>query len=86
MDTIKTILLKKEYDGITFRFKEVMDAKGINRNQLAKHANIRFEVADRFYNGKIERLDIDILARVCYALSCNVGDVIVYKRNTHLKT
>lgn len=75
-----SVLVRKDYGSISFRFREIMDANGINRNQLAKRAGIRFEVAKRFYDGNIERMDIDVLARVCYVLDCDVGDVIRYHR------
>jgi len=57
-----------------------MDAKGISRNKLANLTGMRFEVADRWYAGDIERMDMDVLARICYALDCQVGDVIRHDR------
>jgi len=75
-----SIFIPKNYGKITFSFGEVMDEKQINRNQLSKRAGIRFEVADRFYNGNIERLDIDVLARVCFVLDCDVSEVISFER------
>lgn len=79
MDNNKSVFIKQNYGKIRFYFKEVMDRKDINRNQLSKLANIRFEVADRFYKGEIERLDIDVLARICYVLDCEVDEVIKYE-------
>ena len=75
-----SVVALKDYGSITFHFKEVMDAKGISRNKLASLTGIRFEVADRWYAGDIERMDMDVLARVCYALDCAVGDVMGYDR------
>lgn len=80
MDKNHTVLVRKDYGGITFQFAQVMDERGINRNQLATRAGIRFEVADRFYSGKIERLDMDVLARVLYVLDCDVSDVMRYEK------
>ena len=75
-----SIFTPKNYGKIVFSFDKVMDEKQINRNQLASRAGIRFEVADRFYNGKIERLDIDVLARICFVLDCDVADVIAFQK------
>ncbi|MBQ9885663.1 MAG: helix-turn-helix transcriptional regulator [Lachnospiraceae bacterium] len=58
-----------------------MDEKDISRNALAKAINTRFEVIDKWYNGNVERIDIDILARICYVLGCDISDIIVYVRN-----
>ena len=76
-----SIFVPQDYGKIVFSFAKVMDEKNINRNQLANRAGIRFEVADRFYCGNIERLDIDVLARVCFVLNCDVADVMAYDKN-----
>ena len=75
-----SIYVPQNYGKIIFSFGKVMNEKKINRNQLANRAGIRFEVADRFYNGTIERLDVDVLARVCFVLDCNVADVITFSQ------
>lgn len=57
-----------------------MEVKGVTRNKLATLTGIRFEVADRLYKGTVERLDMDVLARVCFALDCRIEDVIEYNK------
>lgn len=81
MDQGRSILQRKEYGGIEFRFRERMEELQMNRNQLARMAGIRFEVANRLYQGHIERLDLDVLARVCHVLGCTVGEVVIYNRD-----
>ena len=73
-----SVFVPQKYGKVVFSFGKIMDDKKINRNQLAIRAGIRFEVADRFYNGNIERLDIDVLARICFVLDCSVADVIAF--------
>ncbi|MDE7178753.1 MAG: helix-turn-helix transcriptional regulator [Lachnospiraceae bacterium] len=55
-----------------------MDEKSINRNMLARAINARFEVVDKWYNGRVEKIDADILARICFVLECTPGDIIRY--------
>ena len=74
------VLVPQEYGKIQFCFKEVMDSRDINRNQLANRTGIRFEVANRYYNGQIERMDMDILARICFVLNCDVADVMKFQK------
>ncbi len=73
-----SIMTVKDYGRIVYHFSDIMDEKGISRNKLASLTGIRFEVADRLYKGIVERMDMDILTRVCYVLDCQVGDVIQY--------
>jgi putative transcriptional regulator len=82
MSDPKSIMTIKDYGRIVYRFADVMDKKGITRNKLASLTGVRFEVADRLYKGIVERMDMDVLARVCYVLDCQVGDVIQYDKNS----
>lgn len=80
MDNTNSIFEIKDYGKISFRVKEIMDAKNMTRSKLAKLANVRFEVADKWYNGNIERMDIDVLTRVCFVLDCNINDLMTYNK------
>jgi len=73
-----SVHIMKNYGRIDLHFDRIMDEKGITRNKLATLAGVRFEVADRLYKGKIERLDMDVLARVCFVLDCQIGEVLEY--------
>ena len=75
----KEIYTINEYGNIEIHIKEYMDAKGITRNALARAINARFEVIDKWYGGHVEKIDADILARICYVLECTPGDIISYK-------
>ncbi|WMJ83216.1 helix-turn-helix domain-containing protein [Oscillospiraceae bacterium LTW-04] len=68
------------YGKVSFHVKEIMDNKDMTRSKLAKLANIRFEVADKWYNGNIERMDIDVLTRICFVLDCKISDLMTYKK------
>ena len=74
----KEIYTINQYGKIEIHIKEYMDAKGITRNALAKAVHTRFQVIDRWYKGSVEKIDADILARICYVLECTPGDIICY--------
>ena len=74
-----TLITIKEYGQITLHLKELMDAKGITRNALARAINTRFEVIDKWYSGQLDKLDLDILARICHILKCDVSDILSYE-------
>ena len=73
-----TLYTLNNYGRIEMHLKEHMDKKGITRNALARAINARFEVIDKWYNGHVERIDADILARICFVLDCTPGDIISY--------
>ena len=69
----------KEYGHIEIHLKELMEERGVTRNTLARATNTRFEVINKWYQGHVEKIDADVLARICYILDCNPGDIILYK-------
>ena len=74
----RAVLVRADYGHVELKLKEVMDARGITRNQLAKLIDARFEVVGKWYKGEVEKMDLDILARICYALDCTAEDIIQY--------
>ncbi len=74
----KELFILKHYGHIEINLKKHMDKKQITRNALARAVNTRFEVIDKWYNGHVEKIDADILARICYVLDCEPGDIIKY--------
>ncbi len=78
MDSSKSVITIKEYGSISIHLKEIMNSKGITRNYLARVSNTRFEVINKWYNNDVEKMDLDILARICYVLECSPADIIRY--------
>ena len=67
-----------QYGKITIDIKTKKNKKSINRNMLARAINARFEVIDKWYGGHVEKIDADVLARICFVLECTPGDIIRY--------
>ncbi|MBQ3160711.1 MAG: helix-turn-helix transcriptional regulator [Oscillospiraceae bacterium] len=57
-----------------------MEKRNINRNNLANASNTRFEVINKWYNNEVEKLDLDVLARICYVLECSPSDILKHEK------
>lgn len=79
MDDRNTVLTLRDYGTVRICLKDLMDSRGISRNELARAANTRFEVVNKWYQGNLEKIDSDILARFCYILHCQIGDILQYE-------
>ena len=77
----KEIYILNNYGTVSIDIKTIMDEKGITRNCLARAINARFEVINKWYKGDVEKIDADILARICYVLECTPSDIIKYNIN-----
>lgn len=80
MERRESILSVKEYGRVNLKLREYMDARGMTRNNLARSINARFEVVDKWYNNDIEKMDLDILARICFILNCSISDLLEYEK------
>lgn len=78
MNDSRTVISVKDYGKIDICLKELMESKNMTRNSLAKAANTRFEVIDKWYNNNVEKLDLDVLARICYVLDCSPEEIVKY--------
>ena len=80
MNNPKSVITIKEYGKIDICLKEMIEQRKISRNYLAKAANTRFEVINKWYDNNVEKLDLDVLARICYVLDCSPEEIIKYNR------
>lgn len=68
------------YGSIRLSLNEVIKRKKISKNLLAEKANLQRTQLNAYCNNRIKRPDFDVLARICYALECNVSDILEYKK------
>ena len=76
--TLEGIVYVKDYGRINIKLAEILKKRQISRNYLARAINVRFEVVDKLYNNNIEKLDLDLLARICSVLECGVADIMEF--------
>ena len=79
MEELRSVVNIGSYGHISIHLRERMEERGITRYRLSKLADTRFEVVEKWYNGTVERIDSDVLARFCYILNCGVSDILQYE-------
>lgn len=70
----------KNYGKIEINLKSVMDNRNVSKNKLAKMVGTDNNTINRYYNGELSKLDVDILARICFVLECSISDLIKYRK------
>lgn len=63
---------------IRMKLAEIMEQKGVSMNQLSFRTEMQRTQLRNYRDNKIQRLDIDILQRLCYVLECDLHDLIEY--------
>ena len=75
---VRHVTYEVKYGSIRLKLAEVIDSRNITRNHLASLTGVKYSVIDRYYKGKVERVDLDLLAKICFVLNCGVGDILEY--------
>ena len=68
----------ESYGDIKIHLAEILEEKNISLNQLSFRTEMQRTQLRNYRDNKIQRLDIDILKRLCYVLECNLNDLIEY--------
>lgn len=79
MEENQSVTAMREYGKIHIRLREILEQKNIKRNELARAANTRFEVVDKWFRDDVEKIDADVLARFCFVLGCRIEDLLEYQ-------
>lgn len=72
-------MLDVDYGRIHLKIEEQMTAQGISINKLAFRSEMQRTQLKAYMKNEVQRVDLSILARLCYALDCNLEDIIEYE-------
>ena len=67
-----------EYGTIRIKLDELLKASGLSKNMLSHRAEMQWTQINNYCKNQITRLDIDVLARLCTALNCGIGDLLEF--------
>lgn len=76
----KNVYSLNNYGKVEITLKEILDKKGISRNKLSLMIAVNYDLVNRYYNNRVIRVDIDIIARMCYVLDCDINDILKYRK------
>ena len=62
---------------IDFRMEQLLEERGQTLYWLAKTIGVDYTTIHRFKSGKAAGVTFDLLARMCEALECQPGDLLV---------
>jgi putative transcriptional regulator len=56
-----------------------MDKKGITVNCMAELTDVQHRIIRKYYEQKAVRFDLEILAKFCFVLKCDIADILYYQ-------
>ena len=70
--------MNNNYGTIHIKLTEITQYRNISKNAVMKKADMQRTQLNHYYRNEISRIDLDVLARLCFALNCNVADILEY--------
>ena len=68
----------RSYGTIRIHLEEVIQQREISKNKLCKRAEMERTQLNNYCNNKVARVDLDVLARMCTVLECDIGDLLEF--------
>ena len=68
----------EKYGTIRINLARLIEESGISKNKLSQRAEMQRTQLNHYCNNTITRLDIDVLARLCTVLGCEIGELLEF--------
>ena len=69
---------EEEFGKVIIKVKDLLENKKLSKTKLSFKAEIQRSQVIKYCNQSVTRIDLAVLARLCYALNCKVEDVLEY--------
>ena len=67
------------YGKVMLTINEAMNKKHINTYKLSVLTGVNWGIINKYAHNELYRVDLDILARICFVLDCKVEEIINYE-------
>lgn len=68
----------ERFGTIKINLAQIIERNGISKNKLSQRAEMQRTQINHYCNNTITRLDVDVLARLCTVLDCEIGDLLEF--------
>ena len=68
----------ERFGTVKINLAKLIEESGISKNKLSQRAEMQRTQINHYCNNTITRLDIDVLARLCTVLECEISDLLEF--------
>ena len=68
----------ENFGTFVIQLDELIKKSGISKSKLCHRAELQRTQLNNYCNNNISRLDIDVLARICAVLNCEIGGLLKF--------
>lgn len=68
----------EDWGHVDLKLDEFMKKNNISRSSLSRNAQIHYNQLLKYCKNDMQKVDLNILARICKTINCEIGEIIVY--------
>ena len=61
---------------VNVKLKKILEEQNISRFKLSTDTKTKMDTINRMYYNNIYKIDLDVLARICVYLHCDISDLL----------
>lgn len=66
---------------IVIHLDRLLKEKGLSKNKFAQRAEMQRTQLNRYMNNEVALISVDVLARMCSVLECDISDILEYQED-----
>lgn len=67
-----------KYGYLVMNIEQLLEERGISKNKICKDLDIPRPNFNRYCQNKFQRIDANLICKLCSYLGCSIGDIIAY--------
>ena len=72
------VYILEKYGSIKIHLSELIQERNLSKNKLSQRAEMMRTQLNKYCSNSISRLDIDVLARLCTVLECDISELLEF--------
>ena len=68
----------EEWGQVNIKLDEFLKSHKISRSSLSRNGQIHYKQLLKYCNNDMKKVDLNILARICRTIDCEISDIIEY--------
>lgn len=68
----------EEWGQVNLKLDEFLKNHNIRRSSLSRNAQIHYGQLLKYCRNDMQKVDLNLLARICKTIDCEIGDIIEY--------
>ena len=70
--------MSEDWGKIDLKLDEFLKLHNISRSSLSRNGQIHYKQLLKYCNNDMQKIDLNLVARICKTLNCNISDIITY--------